>query len=88
MWEENKIFFTQGTIIMDSHFSQKQQFTLKNALMIDLFLTNTQLFTPQDINWWTDGLDWSGVACDVFIRCLDSLTAPIHCRGSIGEQVV
>ncbi len=26
--------------------------------------------------------------CDVFISCLDILTAPIHCRGSIGEQVM
>ncbi len=37
----------------DSHFSQKHQFELKNVLMIDLFLTNTHLFTSQDGNWWT-----------------------------------
>ncbi len=25
--------------------------------MMDLFLTNTQLFVPQDVNWWA-GLEW------------------------------
>ncbi len=31
-------------------------FKIKNVLM-DLFLTNMQLFTSQDINWWT-GVVW------------------------------
>ncbi len=42
---------------MDSYFSQKRQFMLKNALMMDLFITNKQLFTSQDINWLT-GVVW------------------------------
>ncbi len=37
--------------------------------MMDLFLTNTHLFTSQYINWWTGLLV---VYCDVFISCLDS----------------
>ncbi len=39
-------------------------------LMIDLFLTNMQLFTSQNVNWWSCGLlvDY----CDGFISCLDS----------------
>ncbi len=49
--------------IMDSHFSQKQQFTLKNALMMDLFLTNTQLFSIHKtlidgLMDWLTGLVW------------------------------
>ncbi len=32
---------------------------------------------------------WSGVDyCDVFISCSLILTAPIHCIGVIGEQVM
>ncbi len=32
-------------------------FKVKNILMMDLFLTNTQLFSSQDVNWWT-GVVW------------------------------
>ncbi len=35
---------------MNSYFVQKWQFQVKNILMMDLFLTNMQLFTWQDIN--------------------------------------
>ncbi len=54
-----------------------------------LFLTNTQLFTSQDVNWWI----WSGVDylwnIVMFLSAVWTLilTAPIHCRGSIGEQI-
>ncbi len=55
-------------------------FHVKTILM-DLFLTNTQLFTSQDVNWWT-GVVW------IIVRFLSAvwtliLTAPIHYRGSI-----
>ncbi len=30
---------------------------LKNILLIHLFLTNTQIFTLQDVNWWS-GVVW------------------------------
>ncbi len=55
-------------------------------LMMDLFLTNTQQFTSQDINCWT-GLEWIIV---MFLSAVWTLilTAPIHCRGSIAEQVM
>ncbi len=51
---------------------------------MDLFLTNTQIFTSQDINWWT-GVVWIIV---MFLSAVLTLilTAPIHCRASIGEQ--
>ncbi len=40
--------------IVDLYFGQKQQFEVKNILMmIDLFLTNKQFFTLHDVNWWT-----------------------------------
>ncbi len=58
--------------------------------MMNLFLTNRQLFTSQDVNWWT-GVVW--ITCGL-LWCFFSavwtliLTAPIHCRGSIVEQVM
>ncbi len=61
-------------------------FTVKSILMMDLFLTNTPLFTSQYINWWT-GVVWIIV---MFLSAVWTLIlmAPIHCRGSIGEQVM
>ncbi len=48
-------------------------------------LLQTQLFTSQDINWWTV------VLCIIVMFLSDVwtliLTAPIHCRASIAEQV-
>ncbi len=41
--------------IMDSYFGQTWWF--ENALMLDLFLANTQLFSSKYINWWT-GVVW------------------------------
>ncbi len=51
-----------------------------------LFLTNTQLFTLQDVNWWSEVV-WIIV---MFLSAVWTLilTAPIHCRGSTGEQVM
>ncbi len=57
---------------------------VKNIL-IDFFITDIQLFTWQDIHWWT-GVMWLTLMW-LAIRTL-LLMAPIHCRGSIGEQVV
>ncbi len=67
---------------MDSDFNQKQRF--KNILMLDLF----QLLSSQDV------MDWSGVDyLWVIVMFLSAVwtfiqTAPIHCRGSISQQVV
>ncbi len=57
-----------------------------NVLMMDLFLTNTQIFASQDVNWKT-GVVWIIV---MFLSAVWTLIlpAPIHCRGSIGEQVM
>ncbi len=48
--------------------------------MMDLFVTDMQFFTSQDIKWWT-GVVW------IIMMLLSAvwtliLTAPIHCRGS------
>ncbi len=57
-------------------FNRKQ---VKNILM-NFFLTNMQLFTSHDVNWWT-GVVW------IIVRFLSAvwtliLTAPIHCIGT------
>ncbi len=58
--------------------------------MIDLFLTNKQLFTSQDIKL----MIWSGVGCLwIIVMFLSAvwtliLTAPIHCRASTAEKVM
>jgi len=55
---------------------------VKNILMMDLF----QLFTSPDVNWWT-GVVWIIVMLLSAVWTL-ILTAPIHCRASIGETVM
>ncbi len=57
---------------------------IKNVLMLDLFLRNTQLLSSPDVNWWT-GVDYCDVLSAVWTLIL---TAPIHSRRSIGEQVM
>ncbi len=63
--------------IKDSHFSQKQQVKT---------VTNMQLYSSQDVNWWT-GEVWITV---MFLSAVWTLilTAPIHCRAPIAEQVM
>ncbi len=58
---------------------------LKNVILMDLFITNMQLLTSQDINWWT-GVVWIMMFLSTVWTLI--LMAPIHCRGSIGEQVM
>ncbi len=52
--------------------------------MMDLFIANTQLFTSQTL---ADGVVWIIV---MFLSAVWTpiLTAPIHCRASIGEQIM
>ncbi len=45
--------FTGRSVKMDSYFSQKHQFDVKNVLMLDLF----HLLSSPDVNWWT-GVVW------------------------------
>ncbi len=55
-----------------SYFSRKQWFKVKNILIMDLFLTNMQLFFNKML---IDGLDSCELLvdyCDVFISCLNS----------------
>ncbi len=70
---------------MDSYFSWKRWSEVKNISM-ELFLTNSLLFTFQYIKWWT-GVVWIIVMLLSAVWTL-ILTAPIHCRWFIGEQVM
>ncbi len=70
----------------------------KDINFISLFPTKIQVLQPrnsffqlfkslsQDDNWWT-GPEWCGLWCVYQLFGL-ILTAPIHCRGSSGEQVM
>ncbi len=69
-----KCYYGLWTRILTRHDGLK----LKH-LMMDLFLTNTS----QGVNWWT-GVVWITVINTSGLI----LTAPIHCRASIGEQVM
>ncbi len=74
------------------YYGQRTRVTAKSKNLklkmsvLDLFLTNTQLFTSQDINLCIEVV-WIIV---MFLSAVWTLilTAPIHCRGSIGEQVM
>ncbi len=77
--------------IMDSYFSQKQWFKVKNILMMELFLTNTQTRSFCLLKTLTDGLEWCVNYLWIIVMFLSAvwtliLTAPIHCRASIAEQ--
>ncbi len=52
---------------------------------MDLFLTNNQRLASQCVNRWT-GVLWVTVMFVAAVWTL-ILMAPIHCRGSTGEQV-
>ncbi len=43
--------------IMGWNFGQKRQFKLETASIMYFFLTNTQLLTLEDFNWWV-GVIW------------------------------
>ncbi len=62
---------------------QKWGFELTNYYIKVLFLTNIQLFTLEDVNWWT-GVVWI-IVMFLSAVCTLILTAPIHFRASIGE---
>ncbi len=72
----------------DLYFSQFKWFVkcLNNAFTSQL-KKNMQLFASQDMNWWT-GVVW--ITCVMFLCAVWTLIlmALIHCRGSIGEQVM
>ncbi len=69
-----------------TYFSWKLPFEVKNVLK--RFLQTWGFFDSQDVNGWTrvDYL-WNIV---MFLSAIWTLilTAPIHCRGSIEEQVM
>ncbi len=55
-------------------------------MMINLLNTNMNIFTSQDINWWAEVV-WIIVMFLLAVWTL-ILTAPIHRRGTICEQVM
>ncbi len=64
--------------IMDFFFNQKQWFWVK--------MSYKHILSSQDVIWWT-GVVWIIV---MFLSAVWTLilTAPIHCRGSIDEQMI
>ncbi len=81
-------FLLEDTIlwIMDLYYCLKRQFKFKMFKLWICFFTKTELFTLQDIIWWT-GVVWIIVMFLSAVWTL-SLTASIHCRGSIAEQML
>ncbi len=79
-WKESILW------IEDWCFSPTQGFEVKNVLVKSLIISNTLRLASRDVNWWT-GLVWIIM---MFLSAVWTLilTAPIHCRGSIGEQVM
>ncbi len=65
MWEDNRGW----TFSPRKHYYELWTVFLKLKHLNDLFLTNTQLFNAQDINWYTGVL---------FISCLDSHSDGTH----------
>ncbi len=49
------------SVIMDYGLSQKRQLYLKNILMMDLFLKNTQTRSFCLLKTLTDGVEWCGL---------------------------
>ncbi len=85
------LFFTEESSIMDRGLRSGFVSILAGLnffffLLMDLFLANKIFFASQDVNWCT-GVVWITV---MFLSALWTLilTAPIHCRGSTGEQVM
>ncbi len=66
---------TRGDGLFQHYYGLWTHILVKNIWMMDLFLTNTQVLSSQDINWWT-GVVWT--TCDVFISCLDSHSDGTH----------
>ncbi len=78
IWEDNTrwSFSLNEALLWTCILARSNSFKLKTFVMVDLFLTNTQLFTLQDVNWWT-GVMWIIV---MFLSAVWTLilTAPIH----------
>ncbi len=67
--------------MVDSHFNQKQQVEVKNALMF----TSYKHIVFHFKSLIDDSYMWIIV---MFLSAVWTLTAPIHCRWSFGEQVM
>ncbi len=84
---QTRLFFTLEEAILcleDSYFTQTQQFEVKNILIMNLFITNMQLFSSQDVNWWA-GVMWIIV---IFFSCLNSHYDGTHSLQRIHWQVM
>ncbi len=85
-FRRENLFFEENNIMDRGLIFANNSLKLQNVLMMDLFLTIMQLLASEDIMWWT-GVVWIIVMFLSAIWTL-TLTAPIHCRGSIVEQVM
>ncbi len=74
--------------ILHSSTSKYYSFNIYVPTSLFEFLTNTLLLTSQDVNWWSHGNYLWIIVMFLSAACTLILTAPIHCRGSIGEQVI
>ncbi len=77
-WFRQDIFTGESNIIDERHyFKWKQRFAVKNVVLMDLFITNMQL---------SASLGWCGILWCFYQLSRLILMAPIHYRGSIGEE--
>ncbi len=80
------LFQCRESYFMDYGLTWEQRFEVKHLNDGFVFHANTLFWASQDVNWWT-GVVW---IIGMFLSAVQTLilTAPIHCRGSIGEQVM
>ncbi len=77
MWKDNKAFTSS---------LEKCYYVLWTHNGLKLNYPNDYCVYSQDVNWWT-GVTWiTGKVLISFWTLI--LTAPIHCKDSIGEQVI
>ncbi len=82
--QQEEDFFTGGSVIMDSYFSRKQQFEVKEHLN-ERFVSYKHASFLFNVIWWT-GVDYLWIIV-MFLSAVWTLTltAPIHCTS---EQVI
>ncbi len=84
-WARKNLWFRINILFYFFHFyglwPEVKVYSYK-VLMMDLFLKNMQLFTWQDVEWWSRDV-WTACGSVFFLSVWTLiLTAPIHCRWS------
>ncbi len=98
LWPANGSWFVHISLLIQTRWpfhcgKQYGKRTLilarSNSLKLNLLIINIQCFASENINWWTGVVSFTCRLCDFFYQLFGLiLTAPIHCRWSIGEQVI